>query len=199
LRRFPRISREVPKVCEVFPSPAIVLHSACMASAVRLKISGATIMTGDFNASALSLKSFSAALCCSRVFMGVAGPFDRHRFQPRSRPRRLCRFAESDPAIKEGPHSSGAYFRIARPWRKSPTCVGRVTTGGEGGIRTPGTLLEYGALAKRCFRPLSHLSFKLCGAISSVLPDEARFFSLDWPENGQFCGSKGEESARGES
>ena len=31
--------------------------------------------------------------------------------------------------------------------------------GGEGGIRTLGTLLEYGALAKRCFRPLSHLTF----------------------------------------
>ena len=29
---------------------------------------------------------------------------------------------------------------------------------GEGGIRTLGTLLEYGALAKRCFRPLSHLT-----------------------------------------
>jgi hypothetical protein len=31
-------------------------------------------------------------------------------------------------------------------------------TGGEGGIRTLGTLLGYGALAKRCFRPLSHLT-----------------------------------------
>src|SRR5204862_3936875 len=30
--------------------------------------------------------------------------------------------------------------------------------GGAGGIRTLGTLLEYGALAKRCFRPLSHLT-----------------------------------------
>ena len=30
--------------------------------------------------------------------------------------------------------------------------------GGEAGIRTLGTLLEYGALAKRCFRPLSHLT-----------------------------------------
>ena len=29
---------------------------------------------------------------------------------------------------------------------------------GEGGIRTPGSLLDYGALAKRCFRPLSHLT-----------------------------------------
>ena len=29
---------------------------------------------------------------------------------------------------------------------------------GEAGIRTLGTLLEYGALAKRCFRPLSHLT-----------------------------------------
>ena len=33
-----------------------------------------------------------------------------------------------------------------------------VLNGGEGGIRTLGTLLEYGALAKRCFRPLSHLT-----------------------------------------
>ncbi len=31
---------------------------------------------------------------------------------------------------------------------------------GEGGIRTLGTLLGYGALAKRCFRPLSHLTKK---------------------------------------
>src|SRR5437764_1098724 len=32
--------------------------------------------------------------------------------------------------------------------------------GGEGGIRTLGSLLGYGALAKRCFRPLSHLTKK---------------------------------------
>src|ERR1700730_13707414 len=31
---------------------------------------------------------------------------------------------------------------------------------GEGGIRTLGTLLGYGALAKRCFQPLSHLTKK---------------------------------------
>ena len=31
-------------------------------------------------------------------------------------------------------------------------------TGGEGGIRTLGTLLRYNALAKRRFRPLSHLT-----------------------------------------
>jgi hypothetical protein len=32
-------------------------------------------------------------------------------------------------------------------------------TGGEGGIRTPGTgLSQYDGLANRCFRPLSHLS-----------------------------------------
>jgi hypothetical protein len=30
--------------------------------------------------------------------------------------------------------------------------------GGEGGIRTLGSLLGYGALAKRCFQPLSHLT-----------------------------------------
>src|SRR4030095_7500097 len=32
------------------------------------------------------------------------------------------------------------------------------TTGGEGGIRTLGALLGHGALAKRCFQPLSHLT-----------------------------------------
>ena len=32
--------------------------------------------------------------------------------------------------------------------------------GGEGGIRTLDTLLGYGALAKRCFQPLSHLTKK---------------------------------------
>ncbi len=31
-------------------------------------------------------------------------------------------------------------------------------SGGEGGIRTLGSLLDYGALAKLCFRPLSHLT-----------------------------------------
>jgi hypothetical protein len=33
---------------------------------------------------------------------------------------------------------------------------------GEGGIRTLGSLLGYGALAKRCFRPLSHLTKNWC-------------------------------------
>jgi len=34
----------------------------------------------------------------------------------------------------------------------------RIRETGEGGIRTLGSLLGYGALAKRCFRPLSHLT-----------------------------------------
>src|SRR5438034_2680117 len=34
----------------------------------------------------------------------------------------------------------------------------RQCNGGEGGIRTLGSLLGYGALAKRCFQPLSHLT-----------------------------------------
>ena len=42
-----------------------------------------------------------------------------------------------------------ALGRVLIPPRKS---------GGEGGIRTLGSLLDYGALAKRCFRPLSHLT-----------------------------------------
>jgi hypothetical protein len=36
--------------------------------------------------------------------------------------------------------------------------------GGEGGIRTLGSLLDYGALAKRCFRPLSHLTKMICAS-----------------------------------
>jgi hypothetical protein len=36
--------------------------------------------------------------------------------------------------------------------------IGKSACGGEGGIRTLGSLLGYGALAKRCFRPLSHLT-----------------------------------------
>src|SRR5438046_2464702 len=38
------------------------------------------------------------------------------------------------------------------------TGLPRLEHGGEGGIRTLDTLLGYGALAKRCFRPLSHLT-----------------------------------------
>ena len=38
------------------------------------------------------------------------------------------------------------------------TGSGESGTGGEGGIRTLGALLELGALAKLCFRPLSHLT-----------------------------------------
>jgi hypothetical protein len=36
---------------------------------------------------------------------------------------------------------------------------------GEGGIRTLGTLLGYGALAKRCFQPLSHLTKLRAGVV----------------------------------
>ena len=40
-------------------------------------------------------------------------------------------------------------------------------TPGEGGIRTLGSLLGYGALAKRCFRPLSHLT-KICSHFCGI-------------------------------
>jgi hypothetical protein len=41
---------------------------------------------------------------------------------------------------------------------------------GEGGIRTLGSLLGYGALAKRCFRPLSHLTKKQSENIAKNCP-----------------------------
>jgi hypothetical protein len=37
-------------------------------------------------------------------------------------------------------------------------CASLYVKRGEGGIRTLGSLLSYGALAKRCFQPLSHLT-----------------------------------------
>ena len=40
----------------------------------------------------------------------------------------------------------------------SPITNHYVRSRGEGGIRTLDTLLGYGALAKRCFQPLSHLT-----------------------------------------
>jgi hypothetical protein len=40
----------------------------------------------------------------------------------------------------------------------SRQAVGVIDVYGEGGIRTLGALLELGALAKLCFRPLSHLT-----------------------------------------
>ena len=56
-------------------------------------------------------------------------------------------------------HSSGD--RTAMPVR-IPVTDDRegnvVLRNGEGGIRTLGSLLDYDALAKRCFRPLSHLT-----------------------------------------
>ncbi len=47
---------------------------------------------------------------------------------------------------------------------------------GEGGIRTLGSLLDYGALAKRCFRPLSHLTDELreYGVGVRIVNDRAR-------------------------
>ena len=41
---------------------------------------------------------------------------------------------------------------------------------GEGGIRTLGSLLGYGALAKRCFQPLSHLTKIGCENIAKKCP-----------------------------
>jgi hypothetical protein len=47
---------------------------------------------------------------------------------------------------------------------------------GEGGIRTLGSLLSYGALAKRCFQPLSHLTKSL----SKKYREESGFSNLQF-------------------
>jgi hypothetical protein len=48
---------------------------------------------------------------------------------------------------------------LRRIFLQVPLLVVIVENGGEGGIRTLGSLLDYGALAKLCFRPLSHLTW----------------------------------------
>jgi molybdopterin molybdotransferase len=48
-------------------------------------------------------------------------------------------------------------FAKATAWQASDV-EHRIRETGEGGIRTLGSLLGYGALAKRCFQPLSHLT-----------------------------------------
>src|SRR5206468_13083376 len=53
---------------------------------------------------------------------------------------------------------------------KAPAKSERLRGSGEGGIRTLGSLLGYGALAKRCFRPLSHLT-KCRAGISPGIAD----------------------------
>ena len=55
-------------------------------------------------------------------------------------------------------------------------------SGGEGGIRTPGTGLgPYDGLANRCFRPLSHLSVFIAAdfsALGSMSPHYTAIFTF---------------------
>ncbi len=52
---------------------------------------------------------------------------------------------------------------------------------GEGGIRTLGSLLGYGALAKRCFQPLSHLTKKLARISRRIVDCQPQHFTLWLP------------------
>ena len=64
--------------------------------------------------------------------------------------------------LRVGFHQSRApaFARLWRRKRETANIEYRTSkiSGGEGGIRTLGALLEHGALAKRCFQPLSHLT-----------------------------------------
>ena len=50
---------------------------------------------------------------------------------------------------------------------------------GEGGIRTLGSLLGYGALAKRCFQPLSHLTKIVATVLWAVVGTRQRRVATD--------------------
>jgi len=75
----------------------------------------------------------------------------RIRSQPRrSPPASRPNFLRLPGKTGDSPHVSIESHACVR-WNES--------TGGEGGIRTPGSALRhYDGLANRCFRPLSHLS-----------------------------------------
>ena len=59
--------------------------------------------------------------------------------------------------------------------RNYPVSSSKRDTYGEGGIRTLGSLLSYGALAKLCFRPLSHLT-----RCVPMLRDESKLSHIDF-------------------
>src|SRR3989338_3631868 len=59
------------------------------------------------------------------------------------------------------------------------------TSGGEGGIRTLGTLLRLNTLAVCCFRPLSHLS--VSGHSTLQTPYFQSFQRLTWCESLEFA------------
>ena len=56
---------------------------------------------------------------------------------------------------------------------------------GEGGIRTLGSLLSYGALAKRCFQPLSHLTKCRAGISRRIADCQYQYLDLQmsWGHN----------------
>ena len=92
---------------------------------------------------------------------------------PRNRKRRSRSVSHrSRLRRRQSRHRSGQRMNLSggAPSRKERT--------GEGGIRTLGTLLGYGALAKRCFRPLSHLTNRVReyerGGCSSTMPGRNR-------------------------
>lgn len=60
--------------------------------------------------------------------------------------------------IAEGLYLGYSWSLLALKFPIGLLPTGVKVSGGEGGIRTLGALLELGALAKLCFRPLSHLT-----------------------------------------
>ena len=62
------------------------------------------------------------------------------------------------PAPKAGAITGLRYAPPVPSLSKKDAFCGGVFLGGEGGIRTPGTLIEYDSLANCWFQPLTHLS-----------------------------------------
>ena len=95
------------------------------------------------------------------------------------RARRRRRRAGGDlraPAVRaSGSGGRGTAGEAVGSMGKILCCKGSRGGSGEGGIRTPDTLLEYGALAKRCFRPLSHLSCRGANLWRSFRPRQSQF------------------------
>ena len=106
--------------------------------------------------------------------MEMSGPISRAVFPRCRRPRKRTAKAEfisasTGPLIRRRESALDGVWLITcsiTPSRRldqdranlKSKIANRKCDGGEGGIRTLGSLLSYGALAKRCFQPLSHLT-----------------------------------------
>jgi hypothetical protein len=92
--------------------------------------------------------------------------------------KRVCLLNNDSAAANPHPSEGARSLQVV-----SREAFGVIDASGEGGIRTLGALLELGALAKLCFRPLSHLT------IEAREPKYSGIYGKRQTPNGQWIGA----------